>query len=137
MRRPFNNDRAFGDRFIGGIGGPTVDPWAWPSKSCLVCAASSLPPCRVCAIRVRTNSTYISRTDSAFAPPDDADGARREARPCLIVAHSMPAWRQFVAMDKGHCGLPSGELIRLAIELLEVPEKLVAAFSRTCGGRRG
>ena len=29
------------------------------------------------------------------------------------------------AMDEGHCGLPTGELIRLAIELLEVPEELV------------
>src|SRR4249920_2089781 len=29
------------------------------------------------------------------------------------------------AMDEGHCGLPTGELIRLAIELLEVLEELV------------
>src|ERR1700674_2633270 len=31
------------------------------------------------------------------------------------------------AMDEGHCGLPTGELVPLAAELLEIPEELVAA----------
>ncbi len=31
------------------------------------------------------------------------------------------------AMDDGHCGLPTGELEPLAVELLEVPTELVEA----------
>ena len=40
------------------------------------------------------------------------------------------------AMDEGHCGLPTEELVPLAVELLEVPKELVAdrAGSRTGRG---
>jgi helix-hairpin-helix protein len=37
------------------------------------------------------------------------------------------------AMDEGHCGLPTEELIPLAEKLLEVPQELIRT-ANTCGG---
>ena len=34
------------------------------------------------------------------------------------------------AMDEGHCGLPTSELLPLAAELLDAPQELVEAHDR-------
>jgi exodeoxyribonuclease V alpha subunit len=80
------------------------------------------------ALRVMTENPYRLARDIrgiGFKTADAIAGRLGIEKTAMIRVRAGISYALVEAMDEGHCGLPTGELIRLAIELLEVPEELV------------
>ena len=80
------------------------------------------------AIQVMTENPYRLARDIrgiGFKTADAIAGRLGIEKTAMIRVRAGISYALVEAMDEGHCGLPTGELIRLAIELLEVPEELV------------
>ncbi len=80
------------------------------------------------AIQVMTENPYRLARDIrgiGFKTADAIAARLGIEKTAMIRVRAGISYALVEAMDEGHCGLPTGELIRLAIELLEVPEELV------------
>jgi exodeoxyribonuclease V alpha subunit len=80
------------------------------------------------AIQVMTENPYRLARDIrgiGFKTADAIAGRLGIEKTAMIRVRAGISYALVEAMDEGHCGLPTGALIRLAIELLEVPEELV------------
>ncbi len=80
------------------------------------------------AIQVMTENPYRLARDIrgiGFKTADAIAGRLGIEKTAMIRVRAGISYALVEAMDEGHCGLPTGELIRLAIDLLEVPEGLV------------
>jgi exodeoxyribonuclease V alpha subunit len=80
------------------------------------------------AIQVMTENPYRLARDIrgiGFKTADAIAARLGIEKTAMIRVRAGISYALVEAMDEGHCGLPTGELIRLAIELLEVPQELV------------
>jgi exodeoxyribonuclease V alpha subunit len=80
------------------------------------------------AIQVMTENPYRLARDIrgiGFKTADAIAGRLGIETTAMIRVRAGISYALVQAMDEGQCGLPTGELIRFAIELLEVPEELV------------
>src|SRR5580658_8443750 len=80
------------------------------------------------AIQVMTENPYRLARDIrgiGFKTADAIAGRLGIEKTGMIRVRAGISYALVEAMDEGHCGLPTDELIRLAIQLLEVPEELV------------
>ena len=91
------------------------------------------------AIQVMTENPYRLARDIRGIGFKTADAIAMRLgieKTAMIRVRAGISYALVEAMDEGHCGLPTEELIRLAIELLEVPEGAgsARAGSRTAEG---
>src|SRR5471030_3042084 len=80
------------------------------------------------AIQVMTENPYRLARDIRGIGFKTADAIAMKLgieKTAMVRVRAGISYALVEAMDEGHCGLPTGDLIRLAIELLEVPEELV------------
>src|SRR5690349_15035366 len=80
------------------------------------------------AVRVMTDDPYRLARDIrgiGFKTADAIAGRLGIEKTAMIRIRAGISYALVTAMDNGHCGLPTDELARLTVELLEVPEELV------------
>src|SRR3954462_2091938 len=80
------------------------------------------------AVRVMTDNPYRLARDIRGIGFKTADAIARRLgieKTAMIRIRAGISYALVEAMDDGHCGLPTEELARLTVELLEVPQELV------------
>jgi exodeoxyribonuclease V alpha subunit len=80
------------------------------------------------AIQVMTENPYRLARDIrgiGFKTADAIAGRLGIEKTAMIRVRAGISYALVEAMDEGHCGLPTDELVQLAVELLEVPKELV------------
>jgi len=82
------------------------------------------------AVQVMTENPYRLARDIrgiGFRTADAVGIRLGVAKTAMIRVRAGISYALTEAMDEGHCGLPTEQLVPLAVELLEVPKELVEA----------